>query len=87
MSDLQMLHWGQRAYLIPLVAEHRKFLKFHWKNKLLQFAALSDGLACMPYQFTKLMKPVFAKWQQEGHNCLGSIDDSFILGLNKNPMI
>ena len=73
----------QAYYMIPMAAEHRKFLKFHWNNELLQFTALPNGLACAPRQFTKLMKPVFAKLRQEGHNCLGYIDDSFIVGLDK----
>ena len=73
----------QAYYMIPMAAEHRKFLKFHWNNELLQFTALPNGLACAPRQFTKLMKPVFAKFPQEGHSCLGYIDDSFIVGLDK----
>ena len=73
----------QAYYMIPMAADHRKFLKFHWNNELLQFTALPNGLACVPRQFTKLWKPVFAKLRQEGHSCLGYIDDSFIVGLDK----
>ena len=49
------------AYLtVPIWKGHQKYLRFLWKETLLEFACLPFGLATAPRVFTKLMKPVVA---------------------------
>ena len=50
----------QAYYLVPIADEHKKFLRFTWNGKLLQFTCLPNGLACAPRLLTKLLKPVYA---------------------------
>lgn len=45
-------------YLVPIVKEHRKFLRFYCNQDLYEFTCLPFGLCTAPYVFTKLMKPV-----------------------------
>ena len=66
-------------YSVPIVKEHRKFLKFRWKGKLFQFLVLPNGLACAPRVFTKILNPVFAKLREEGLEGFPYIDDSFLV--------
>ena len=66
-------------YTVPIMKEHRKFLRFRWAGELFQFAVLPNGLACAPRIFTKLLNPVFAKLREEGHECFQYIDDSFVV--------
>lgn len=73
----------QAYYMIPIAEEHRKYLKFKWEGKLFQFTSLPNGLACAPRLFTKLLKPVFATLQSEGHCCLGYIDDTILVAQTK----
>ena len=67
-------------YSVSVAKEYRKYLRFFWDGQLFQFTTLPNGLACAPRLFTKLLKPVYATLRQEGHCCLGYIDDSFIVG-------
>ena len=39
-----------------------------------------NGLACCPRLFTKLLKPVYARLRQQGHESSGYIDDSYLQG-------
>ena len=65
-------------YSIAMATEHRRFLKFEWRDSLYQFCALPMGLSSSPRIFTKVLKPVFATLRATyGHSCLGYIDDSF----------
>ena len=45
---------------VPITSEHRKYLWFQWKGKLLQYTCFPNGLACCPCLFTKLLRPVYA---------------------------
>ena len=57
-------------YSVPMALEHQKYLKFVWRNQLYAFTCLPMGLTSSPRIFTKILKPVFAKF---GHSCLGYI--------------
>ncbi|KZR97134.1 Uncharacterized protein APZ42_008163, partial [Daphnia magna] len=47
----------QDAYfLVPVVKEHQKFLKFFWKGIIYQYGCLPFGLSSAPRVFTKVMK-------------------------------
>lgn len=43
---------------ILYLINHRKFLRFLWKENLHEFACLPFGLASAPRVFTKILKPV-----------------------------
>ena len=65
-------------YSVP--TEHRKYLRFKWKGKLLQYTCFPNGLACCPRLFTKLLKPVYASLRQTGDEIVPYIDDSYLQG-------
>ena len=53
-------------FVIPIGENHQKFLRFSWKDSLMEFACLPFGLASAPRIFTKLMKPVVALLRRSG---------------------
>lgn len=67
-------------YSVCVAEEHRKYLRFIWRNKVYQYTCLAQGLASAPRIFTKLLKPVFATLNRLGrHVIIGYIDDSLLL--------
>ena len=68
------------AYLtVPIWKGHQKYLRFLWKETLLEFACLPFGLATAPRVFTKLMKPVVAMLRQRGVRLIIYLDDMLIM--------
>ncbi len=64
-------------YSVPIMPEHRKYLKFMWRGVLCQFTSLQMGLTSSLRLFTKILKPVFATLRSRyGHCCSGYIGDS-----------
>ena len=53
-------------YSVPIASEHRKYLRFTWKQQMYEFTFLPNGLGKL---FTKLMKPI----------SLAYIDDSLLI--------
>jgi hypothetical protein len=51
--DLKDAYFG-----VLMHRDHRKFLRFKWENKTMQYKSLPFGLACGPRLFTKVMKPI-----------------------------
>ena len=75
------------AYLaVPMKDQHRKYLQFQWRDKLLQFTTLPFGLASAPRVFTKLLRPALAHLRQQGIRCLMYIDDMLVLGASKEEL-
>ena len=68
---------------VPVAREHRKYLRFVWKEQIYEFTCCPNGLSCMPLKFTKLLKPLYAKLRTDGHVCTGFIDDSLLGGNNE----
>ena len=67
------------AYLtVPIWKGHQKYLRFLWKETLLEFACLPFGLAA-PRVFTKLMKPVVAMLRQRGVRLIIYLDNMLIM--------
>ena len=66
-------------YSVPIGSEHRKYLRFTWKQQTYQFTCLPNGLACTPRLFTKLMKPVYASLRSAGFISVAYIDDSLLI--------
>ena len=69
-------------YLIPVVNNDKKYLRFMWNNQLMQYTVLPNGLSSAPRLFTKLMKPVLATLREQGHMLSSYIDDIYIQGVS-----
>lgn len=70
-------------YTVPVALEHRKYLRFFWRNRLFQYTCLPNGLASAPRYFTKLLKPVYSTLRSQGYLNVGYIDDSYLQGDSK----
>ena len=70
-------------YTIPIHPKSRKYLRFMWGNVLWQFKALPNGLSSAPRLFTKVLKPVLASLRAQGHTVLAYLDDTLIVGSDK----
>ena len=78
----------QDAYFsIPIHEDHQKYLKFLWKGILYKFICMSQGIACAPRLFTKLMKPVYSSLRSKGLVSSGYLDDSFLEGDTKDSCL
>ena len=71
-------------YTIPVHKEHRKYLKFLWKDKLYQFTSMPNGLSCCPRLFTKILKPPLTALHKKGHISSNYIDDLYLQGQTFN---
>ncbi|CAB4020707.1 Hypothetical predicted protein [Paramuricea clavata] len=70
----------KEAYLtVPIWKNHQKYLRFLWKDTMLEFACLPFGLATAPKVFTKLLKPVVGAFRQRGIRLIIYLDDTLIM--------
>ena len=67
-------------YSVPVNVNHRKYLRFIWKNQLFQYTCLPNGLSSAPRLFTKILKPIYATLRSQGFENVGYIDDSYLQG-------
>ena len=67
-------------YSVPITPEHRKYLRFQWNGKRLQYTCFPYGLACCPLLLSKLLKPAYASLRQTGDEIVPYIDDSYLQG-------
>ena len=75
------------AYLsVPISPQHRKFLRFPWKDSLFEFQCLPFGLTSAPRVFTKLLKPVMALLRQKGIRCIIFLDDMLVMAQSKEEL-
>lgn len=65
-------------YSINVSPPFRKYLRFYWKGQLYQYTCLPNGLSLAPRYFTKILKPIFAKLQEQGITAFGYIDDTWV---------
>lgn len=66
--------------LLPIVYEHRKYLRFEFDGILYEFTALPYGLCTAPGVFTKLLKPVVSYLRNLGFLSTIYIDDYLCIG-------
>lgn len=78
-SWMAVLDLKDAYYSVPIVIDHRKYLRFIFKNNLYEFTCLPNGLSSAPSCFTKLMKPVYASLRSRGFHLVGYIDDILLL--------
>lgn len=72
-------------FLVPIHDDHKKYLRFKFKDNLFEFTALPFGLCTAPYLFTKLLKPVAALLRSQGLLSAIYLDDFLCLaGSYKN---
>lgn len=70
-------------YSVPIAEEDRKYLKFEWDGTLMEYTCLPNGLSQGPRFFTKLTKPIYSYLHSQGHISTGYLDDSLLVGQNK----
>lgn len=76
------------AYLfLPILEDHRKYLRFIFKGNLYEFTALPFGLSSAPFIFTKIMQPVFLKLRSDGLRSVRYLDDALCIGKTKEDCL
>lgn len=70
-------------FLIPVIEDHRKFLRFKFGGKIFQFLCLPFGLSISPYIFTKIMKPVINMLSLQGIILNLYLDDFLFIDKSK----
>ena len=66
-------------YCVNVSAQHRKFLKFIWKDQLYRFIGLPQGVGCSPRIFTKIMKVPISHLREQGITVSAYIDDLIVI--------
>ncbi|CAG2257403.1 unnamed protein product [Mytilus edulis] len=68
------------AYLtLQIAKEHRKYLRFFWQGKIMEFRSLPFGIAVAPRIFTKLMKVPMTLLRRLGVRLIVYLDDILIM--------
>lgn len=67
--------------------DHRKWLRFLWKDVHYQFASLPQGLSSAPRLFTKLLKPALAYLRNLGMLVSCYIDDCIFIASSKEELL
>ncbi|KAI8518767.1 hypothetical protein Bbelb_020240 [Branchiostoma belcheri] len=62
-------------FTVPIFHNHRKYLRFIWKDSLYEFAVLPFGLSSAPRVFTKILKPIAAQLRALGVRLVIYLDD------------
>ena len=71
----------QDAYHLVSIAEpDRKYLRFRFNGKVLEYVCLPFGLNTAPYLFTKIMTPIVAWLREQGFESVTYLDDIYLLG-------
>lgn len=86
-SYMVVLDQCEAFHRIAMVKEHRKYLRFRWKEQLYQFTCLPFGLNVSPWLFTKMMKPVMASLRFNGYESVSYLDDCLLLAQNESDCI
>lgn len=73
-------------FCIPICKDHRKYLRFQYKGKMLQYKGLPFGLASGPRLFTKIMKPVIALLRRIGVRLVIYLDDILLLNQSEEGL-
>ncbi|KAI8501699.1 hypothetical protein Bbelb_209700 [Branchiostoma belcheri] len=66
-------------FTVPIFHNHRKYLRFIWKDSLYEFAVLPFGLSSAPRVFTKILKPIAAQLRALGVRLVIYLDDILIM--------
>ena len=63
-------------FSLPIHPSFQKYLKFRWQGQLYKFVCLPFGLSSAPRVYTKVLKPIYRWFRQQGFRCSYYIDDS-----------
>lgn len=67
-------------FLVPILEEHKKYLRFAFHKQIFEFQCLPFGLATAPFCFTKLLKPVFSFLRERRFLSVVYLDDCLLYG-------
>ena len=65
-------------YSVPIYADHTKYLKFSFNNKLYKFVALPNGLKSGPRVFSKIMRVAMSEMRLCGYESATYLDDVYL---------
>jgi hypothetical protein len=74
-------------FCVKICPTHRKFLRFIWQGKMMQFCSLPFGLASAPRTFTKVLKPVMALLRRVGLKVVIYLDDLLLMNQSQQGLI
>ncbi len=69
-------------FLIPVHKDHRKYLRFRWRNSLYEFTCLPFGICVAPRVYTKVMRPVVRCLRKIGFESCIYLDDWLLFGIS-----
>ena len=72
------------CFSVPIAKEHRKYLRFQWRDRLYQFCVLPFGLASAPRVFTKVLEPMIVHLRSHGYMSCNYIDDALLIGKTRS---
>ena len=70
-------------FVVPIWGNHKKYLRFLWKDSLLEFACLPFGIAVAPRVFPKIMKPFVALLRRTSIRLTIYLDDLLFMNSSK----
>ena len=74
----------QDAYFsVSIHKEDKKYLKFSWNGVLYKFVCICFGIKSAPFLFTKLLKPLYARFRQQKMHYFYYINDSLNMDKEK----
>uniref|UniRef100_A0A0A9XFC9 Pol polyprotein n=2 Tax=Lygus hesperus TaxID=30085 RepID=A0A0A9XFC9_LYGHE len=71
-------------YAVRIVEEDRRYLCFDYDDNRYHFNCLCFGLACAPWAFSKLLRPVVAALRQKNIMCINYLDDFCFFARSKD---
>jgi hypothetical protein len=74
-------------FCVKICPTHRKFLRFIWQGKMMQFCSLPFGLASAPRTFTKVLKPVMALLRRVGLKVVIYLDDLLLMNQSQQGLV
>ena len=63
-------------FSLPIHPSFQKYLKFRWQGQLYKFVCLPFGFSSAPRVYTKVLKPIYRWFRQQGFRCSYYNDDS-----------
>ena len=75
------------AYLsVTIWEDHRKYLRFQWRDNLYELQSLPFGLSSAPRVFTKLLKPILAGLRHQGMRLIMYLDDMLVMAQSREKL-
>ena len=75
------------AYLwVTIWEDCRKYLRFQWQGRTYEFQCLPLGLSSTPSVFTKLMKPVLARFYHQKVHLIIYLDNMLVMTQSREEL-